>query len=75
MPAAPPPSFAPASLPGYPYARPTRSFIFVNSPQQGPAAYTFADAAWVPPSSWQGRLQPLLDLQVSVDQKEGRIDR
>lgn len=61
------PHAAPMST-GYPYARPPTSFIFVNGPSSGPAAYTFDNAAWVPPSSWQGSLEALLGLQVTGPQ-------
>lgn len=46
---------------GYPYARPSTSFIFCNG-----AAYTFADSDWVTPSQWSGSLQHLLQLQVTA---------
>jgi hypothetical protein len=48
-------------LQGYPYARPSSSFIFCNG-----AAYTFADSAWVTPSQWHGSLHHLLQLQVTA---------
>lgn len=52
---------------GYPYPRPPTSFVFVNGPNSstGPAAFTFDNAAWVPPSRWQGSLDSLNSLQVT----------
>jgi hypothetical protein len=56
-------------LAGYPYDRPPTSFIFVNGPNStGPAAYTFDNAAWVPPSSWHGSLDSFWGLQVTDTQ-------
>lgn len=46
---------------GYPYPRPSSSFIFCNG-----VAYTFDDSAWVTPSQWQGSLEHLLQLQVTA---------
>eukprot|EP00878_Enallax_costatus_P035078 GHUV01039049.1.p1 GENE.GHUV01039049.1~~GHUV01039049.1.p1 ORF type:complete len:465 (+),score=115.48 GHUV01039049.1:190-1584(+) len=46
---------------GYPYARPSTSFIFCNG-----HAYTFPNSSWVPPSHWNGSLQALQQLQVTA---------
>lgn len=46
---------------GYPYARPSTCFIFCNR-----RAYTFPDGCWVPPSQWNGSLEPLQQLQVTA---------
>eukprot|EP00879_Flechtneria_rotunda_P014637 GHRR01015296.1.p1 GENE.GHRR01015296.1~~GHRR01015296.1.p1 ORF type:complete len:383 (+),score=106.09 GHRR01015296.1:506-1654(+) len=53
---------------GYPYARPDTSYIFCNG-----AAYTFCDNSWVPPSKWNGSLEPLLQLQVTGP--DGKTDK
>lgn len=52
---------------GYPYPRPPTSFVFVNGPSSstGPTAHTFDNAAWVPPSRWQGSVDSLNSLQVT----------
>lgn len=52
---------------GYPYPRPPTSFVFVNGPSSstGPAAFTFDNAAWVPPSRWHGSLDSLNSLEVT----------